>query len=204
MATIKPEVLSALVASLATCGGDRGPMLPVAKAIRGSAGGELREIVPDILHPLAENSITHLEREAIEGEILLDSVLFRYGSPAHFEEMKKEASNESLVSVAAEISAEIRPLAHTLLPLKNGIYENRGKRLALKGLVPLGPQDGQLVAHLAGVFSLQSPKSSIQKLLVEQAECPELVTALDSVSTIDYEGTSLREATLRAKDILGL
>jgi hypothetical protein len=117
--------------------------------------------------------------------------------------MHQEAAS-GMASVAGEITADVRAIAHTLLPIKNGVYVNEGRMITLKGLVPLGPQSGNLVAHLAGVFSSGCTKEEIESLLAEQAKDTEFLALIDRVSTIDYSGTTLREVTARAGKFLNL
>jgi hypothetical protein len=178
-------------------------MFVVAKAILGGEEGDLWKIIPEILAPVAEDSIRKLELEAVDGQIVPESVLRRYGLPSHFQEMNKEAQLGAM-SVAREIPPEIRAVAHTLLPLTNGVYSNEGRIISFKGLVPLGPQEGNLVVHLGGVFSSGCTQGEIEKLLREQAEDSEFLQAADRVGILDYEGTQLQRATLRAKKVLGL
>lgn len=192
-----------LAASFATCGGDRGPLFLVAREIKGASGGELREIIPELLAPAAEHSVAKLEEEAVEGKIVPESVIRRYGLPPHFHEMNGQ-TQLGMDSVAREIPTDIRPVAHTLLPLHKGIYENEGVRISFKGLVSLGPQEGILVAHLAGRFSCRCSQEVVAGLLREQAKDVGFMEMASRVGTLDYGGTQLRAATRRAKALLGL
>lgn len=204
MSYLPEETSAVLVPSLATCGGDTGPLFQVARAITEKGKGELWVIVPELLHPLAQPSLKKLEAESRDGIITTESVLRRYGLPAHFHEMNDEA-NRGMASVAREIPPEIRAIAHTLLPLReDGTYVNEGRTIRFRGIVPLGAQDGVLVVHLAGVFACKCSKEAVRELLHEQASDPELMSMVDKVKTLDYEGTQLRKATLRAKEELGL
>ncbi|MDD3480886.1 MAG: hypothetical protein PHW75_01515 [Patescibacteria group bacterium] len=194
-----------LTASFATCGGDGGPMFPAALAI-AAGKNSLLGAVPKELLPATKRSLGMLEKEAVQGKITSLSVLRRYGNPSHFRDMKEEAANKQLFSVAAEVPANLRPLLHTLLPVRNGRYENQGLVITLNGLVPLGPQKGLIVAHLAGSFSCYCQQEEIDDLLKAQTECPEFMEMLKTHNgtTFDYEGTRLQAATKRAKHLLGL
>lgn len=203
MPYLTKEASQVLVSSLATCGGNRGLLFPVAKAIAEKKEGSLREIVQEILHPVAQGSIERLEAEAKDGMIEPESVLRRYGMPKHFHEMNTEAQL-GMKSVAREIPSEYRAVAHTLLPLKDGVYSNAGHSINFRGLVPLGPQAGIQVAHLAGIFSCGCSDAEVEALLEEQSRDEEFLKAVSSVALLDYSGTQLQAATKRAKEILGL
>lgn len=197
------EASSVLIPSLSTCGGDLGPLFLVAQAIKKTSEGELREIIPKKLTPVAEQSILRLEKEAVGGKILPESVTRRYGLPPHFHEMNSQAQL-GMDSVAREIPVDIRPVAHTLLPLRKGVYQNEGVKISFKSLVPLGPQEGILVAHLAGVFSCHCSVEMIEKLLQEQAKDTKFMEMASRVGKLDYGSTQLQRATVRAKEALGL
>lgn len=195
------KVAEVLIPSLATCGGNAGGMYEAAKAIKGAREGELESFMTS---PLATLSLGRLAEEAKRNSLTTESVLFRYGHPKHFQEMNLEAKR-GMLSVAEEIPAEIRAVAHTLLPLRpDGTYSNEGRIISFKGLVPLGPQEGILVAHLAGVFSCRCSKQAVEKLLHAQALDPEFMAMADKVKLLDYEGTRLQRATQAAKAELGL
>ncbi len=203
MTLITSQALKVLVSSLATCGGDVGPMFIVATALNKSALENLEGMIPADLMPIAENSIQKLKEQGINGVITANSVLHRYGLPDHYRDMNEEAQL-GVLSVAREIEPEIRAVAHTLLPLTNGIYQNEGRIISFEGLIPLGSQRGNLVAHLGGVFSSRCTKKEIEQLLFEQASDMEFMKAVDRVGTLNYEGTQLQRATKRAKEALGL
>jgi hypothetical protein len=204
MPVVTKKALKVLVPSLATCGGDVGMLFGVASTLADKESGELWEIVPKYLSPVAMKSLTCLTEEAIGGEITPESVIRRFGLPKHFHEMHKEAM-AGMASVAGEIPADIRAIAHTLLPVsKDGIYANEGRIIAIKNLVPLGPQKGNLVAHLSGVFASGCTDAEIEKLLHEQALDTEFMVLADKVGIIDYGGTKLREVTERARKALDL
>lgn len=203
MPYVTKEALDVLIPSLVTCGGDVGMLYGLAKALAVSGEGELWNALPRPFNPQAEKSVLALEAEAQQGAVVPESVIRRYGLPKHFHEMQKEAEAK-VPSVAGEIPAEIRAIAHTLLPVKDGVYTNEGRIITLKGLVPLGEQKGYLVAHLSGVFSSGCTKEEIERLLAEQASDMEFLIQADKVGTIDYTGTKLQEFTLRAKTALNL
>lgn len=196
-----------LVSSLATCGGDAFMLFDVAEAIQKHGEGELWRVVPTNLSPMAKNSLAELEAEVINGEITPLSVLRRFGSPKHFQAMNEQAK-KGMRSIADNIPADIRPIAHTLLPvtpIEGGwVYANGGRYVTLKGLVPLGPQEGNLVVHLAGVFNSSCSRKEIEKLLQEQEENDEMMAMADRVGTIDYSGTNLQKVTIGAKEALNL
>lgn len=206
MSIITEKAIELLVPSFATCGGDQGEMFWVARSIVGSSSSDLRTLIektPDILAPIREDAIKKLEKEAKNGTIGPASVLRRFGHPNHYWEMEDQA-NRGLDSVAREIPIEIRAVAHTLLPITNGVYSNEGRIISFRGLVPLGPQDGNLVVHLGGVFSSRCTQKEIEELLREQAKDIEFLKAADKVGELNYEGTQLQRATIRAKEALGL
>lgn len=203
MYTAKTAAKKVLICALATCGGTAGVMYEIAKLINHPGSLELEELKKRVLHPAATSSLEELEREAIDGKILPESVIRRYGLPRHFEAMKEEAERDA-PSVASEIPAEFRAIAHTLLPIRNGIYANEGRIISFRGLVPLGEQTGNLVVHLGGVFSARCSAAAITRLLDEQAQCPGFLEMADKVNVLDYEGTTLQALTKRAKQELGL
>lgn len=203
MTLITRPALKALVPSLATCGGDVGPMFAVALALNNQEPGILDNMVPKELLPVAEQSIQKLQEQSIKGVITARSVLHRYGLPDHYRDMNEEVQL-GVLSVAREIDPEIRAVAHTLLPIVNGIYSNEGRIISFKGLVPLGPQVGNLVVHLGGVFSSGCTRAEIEAILWEQAQNTEFLRAADKVGELNYEGTQLQRATKRAKEALGL
>lgn len=203
MSTIGTVAKKVWIPALATCGGTASVVFEVAKLVSHPGSMELEEISRKNLHPMAIHSIEELEREALEGKILPESIIRRYGLPRHFQEISEEAKKGS-PSVASEIPAEFRAIAHTLLPIRNGIYANEGRIISFRGLVPLGEQTGNLVVHLGGVFSSRCSEAAIHRLLQEQAECPEFLEMADKVSVLDYEGTTLQALTKRAKEELRL
>lgn len=203
MAHLSKEAAIVLIPSLATCGGDVGMLFSVARAIKEHGEGELWEIVPEDLNPVARKSLEQLEKEAVGGVITPKSVIQRYGLSSHFHEMNRQAK-AGMASVAGEIPADIRAIAHTLLPVRNGVYTNEGRTVTLRNLVPLGLQKGNLVAHLSGVFASDCSDREIEELLRKQANDPEFLAMADRVGVIDYKGTKLQEVTLRAKKILDL
>lgn len=204
MSYLEKKEVQTLAAAFVTCGGRGGMLFESAKALLANPeGGEISEVIPEGARKLAQKSLTQLEAEAEEGQITANSILRRYGLPAHFHEMAREAAS-GCESVAGEISAEVRSIAHTLLPLTNGVYQNEGRIISFKGLVPLGEQKGNLVVHLAGVFACHCSKKEIEALLAEQAKDPEFLRLADKVGTLDYDSTVLQELTLRAKEELGL
>jgi hypothetical protein len=117
--------------------------------------------------------------------------------------MNAEAQ-QGMNSVAVEIPVEARAFFHTLLPVTDGRYRNAGVEVKIDGLVPLGPQEGELVAHLGGVFSSGCSKEQIKALLAEQALDQQFMTMARQVKGFDYRGTILAKATYRAKEKLGL
>jgi hypothetical protein len=204
MVYLSKKAVSVLIPSLATCGGDVGMLFGTAMAIKQKGEGNLWEIIPEHLIPVARQSLEQLEKEAFGGILTAKSVVRRYGLPEHFHTMREQATDKRIVSVAREIPIHSRAIAHTLLPVKNGVYANEGRIITLKGLVPLGPQKGNLVAHLSGVFASGCSDREIEELLHEQALDPDFLAMADRASIIDYEGTNLQQDTLRAKKALNL
>lgn len=207
MPYLTQEAGKVLVPALATCGGVAGPLYRLALSIKEKGEGELTSLMPREVNPLSMASITKLyadlSRIAGNERVLSKHVLARFGHEEHFLAMKKEAELK-LVSVADEIPAEYRAVAHTMLPIKNGVYANEGRIISFKGLVPLGAQKGNLVVHLGGVFSSCCSNRAIQNLLEVQANDPEFLKLADKVKVLDYEGTRLQRFTFAAKDELQL
>lgn len=200
------EALLDLVPALVTCGGDMGPLFAVARLLSDVKPENPMALLGDVPGPLAmiaEASLAKVEREAENGVATQGSVLNRYGLPKHFHEMNEDAQL-GMDSVAREIPAGIRAVAHTLLPIKDGVYANGDVTIRFKGLTPLGPQEGNLVVHLGGVFLSHCPRGELDCLLAEQAKDEEFMAMARKAGTIDYEGTQLQRATQRAKESLGL
>jgi hypothetical protein len=149
-----------------------------------------------------EKIITHVLGKE-KGEISVLDVLTKFGSLQHFTEMKSQSEDERLVSVAFEVPKELRPFVHTLLPLSGSKYENGDISFSLTGLVPLGPQVDQLVAHLAAVFHCPASAEAIAELKESQAASAEFREAA-VVGSFDYTNTHLQNQTQRAKEELGL
>jgi hypothetical protein len=198
VAYLEKKASESLANALVTCGGVNGPFYLVARQIASSGGGELGFILKGELGIVADATISKLRYYAQNGHITPNSVLSRYGFPQHFHEMNEEAQ-KGMNSVAREVPAEYRAVAHTLLPIRNGVYSNEGRIISFKGLVPLGPQTGNLVAHLGGIFSSGCSDAEINALLAAQAEDVDFLKMADKVGTLDYDGTRLQRDTLAAK-----
>lgn len=182
-----------LAVSLASCGGPIGPFYQLAGKLSGDDELSFKdeELIRTVL-PTTSNSVTTI------------SIWKKFASIEHYQEMKEQAEM-GLFSVAHEIPKEIRPLLHTFLPIdEKGTYTNKGRVLTLKGLVPLGPQRGQLVAHLGAVFSARLPKGQVEQFKQEQAEHVELLMNVDKLDEFDFTGLKLRALTEIAKEKLGL
>jgi hypothetical protein len=67
VAQLTREAIKVLVPALVTCGGDVGMLFGTAKALHGKEGGELADLAPKYLAPVASASLAELEKQAIGG-----------------------------------------------------------------------------------------------------------------------------------------
>lgn len=205
MNKFKNDGRDVFVPAILTCGGIVGMFYPyISHVQRIMEGQSFADVLPSqamVLPPVVK--MEHVAEET-GGMISAWTVLQRFGLPAHFQDMAREVS-EGLDSVAKEIPTELRAVAHTLLPLEDGFYRNEDVEIRIENLVEIGPQDGNLVAHLAGCFASLCGDEEIAQLKKAQARDADFMSAARKMHLIDYGNyPGIRRATELGKEGLGL
>ena len=207
MARLTDTARDVLIPGIAACGWDHGMMRPVVLELAKAGEGELRELISPPLVSVADTVFTRIEVESEGGRIRAESVIRWLALHGHTEEMNGQAQL-GLDSVALEIPPGYRALAHTGLPIRDGIYDNGQVSFPVLGLVRLGSQEGELFAHLSAVFTSYCSRQFMDEILALQAVDPlfmRMAREVEANGGLDYrKAPHLRAATLRAKEELGI
>lgn len=190
----------AIVRLLVSCGGTTGAMQNIAARIQRSESNNLGEILGGLLDvpgPMQEIVATC---EATNEALDLEGLIRHFASPDHLRKMTRLKA-----TVAAELSKEQIPFAHTLLPLSivggKYYYDCGDTFVELTGLVQIGLVRGTPYAHLAGLIWL-SDEGLHTQILTEQAENGVAASGKKFTKISYYDAPTLREGTIAGAEAL--
>ncbi len=199
------EGKEALVRLLPSCGGTMAGMWYLAKLIRDSDS-------MDIVETLGEETLNHPDSaallelmatcEQVNGKLDLEGILTHFGSHDHLHKFDRVGT-----AVAAELPEELRPVAHTLLPLTlvggKYFYENGDATVEFRGLVQLGPSLGAPYAHLASLIWIED--GGLSATILDRQLHDGVAGRAVHIQVIDYaQAPLLTKATVAAKEALGI
>jgi hypothetical protein len=195
-----PGFEEAIVPLLSSCGGTSGPMQNIARRIQRSKSTDLGEILGGLVDapgPMREIIATC---ESTNGVLDLEGLIRHFASIDHTDKMTGLE-----LTVARELTQDVIPIAHTLLPLTvldgRYYYDCGDAYIEIDGLVQIGPTVGSPYAHLAGLICLRDGGLHTQ-ILSEQAEGP-VSTRAQVITRISYhDAPRLQRSTLEgAKEL---
>jgi hypothetical protein len=204
---ITNKALAVLVPALGTCGYRASSIHRLALTLSTATEGELESLVGSDLNAMENMTIGKLMAESREGVVTPESVVSRYALPAHTRDMDF-AAKPGMPSTSSEIPGDIRAVAHTAMWIRDGVYDNGKVSFPVRGLVPLGDQSGNLIAHLAGSINSQCSEvflAEISKLQSEDELFMREAKLIAACGGLDYAtAPELTKNTREAKRELGL
>lgn len=177
-------------------------MFPAIKTLRSAKPGD------DIVTVFGEDSkfFPAISKfSAFVGDsVAPDGVIRYFGGAEHYKKITEEGTVSGIW--LPQKPPELMPFFHLALPLKDGVYVNKGIKLPLHNLVQLGSKGENEVAHLGFVFDAHCSEESLRGLLAEQAEkLPQVLKVMNSIAAYDFgEHAEMLQKILQRAKAFGL
>lgn len=159
-------------------------MFPQARMLHDAgAGSDITEIFG------GENRIlfsSAKEFSDFAGETLTAEAAMKYfGGRKHYDKIVHQGTQSG--RFLPKEPAELMPFFHLILPVRDGVYENGGIKIRLKGLKLIGEPGKNMVAHLGLTFDSHLVDNVVSELLAEQAdELGEVLAAMSDYTEFDF------------------